>query len=50
MYMSFRKNPEDVLSEMFCCQTENAVLIGYGSGFYLQASLQGKDRGGGYRQ
>ena len=23
MYISFRKNPEDGLSEMFCCQTEN---------------------------
>ena len=42
--------PEDGLSEMFCCQRENAVLVGYVRGFCLQACLQGKDRDGGYRQ
>ena len=34
---------EDGLSEMSCCQAENGFLIGFGRGFYLQASLQGKD-------
>ena len=48
MYISFRKNLEDGLSEMFCCQRENAVLVGYGHGFCLQACLQGKGRDEGY--